>query len=216
MVGQRDCTSGPFTAFQRLAVLHPRGQFPKKLSLIFDDFLSFSQQRCRVAPGFSLAGLEEEPCPSLQLHSRLYGVHRPRGGCRVLSSSGGFWKDLTPWFCHFFPFHLPKPSVFFACLHSDCGWPSPDPLPSDPGLLLLFPSLLPSHCSIPHTGSTLCPHCSCWSRMNLQHLPQQEEPSKNKPLRSASQTHMQAGPKPLSLGEATLPVQATPCSSQEH
>lgn len=135
----------------------------------------------------------------------------PRGGCRGPAISQGLLERSNTLTQSFFPHSLAKNGVFFACSHSDTGWQSSGPLPSDcPGLLLLSPFLLPSHYSIPHQvlaqGSTLSPHCSYWSRMNLQHLPQKGEPSKNKPSRSASQTRGQAGPKSISLGKAPLPV----------
>lgn len=72
-------------------------------------------------------------------------------------------------------------------------------------LLSSSPPTTPSHTACWLRGA-LSPHCSYWSRMNLQHLPQKGEPSKNKPSRSASQTRGQAGPKSISLGKAPLSV----------
>lgn len=187
-----------------LAVLHPHVQFLRKFSLIFDDFLSFPVSR---GGGLPLPGLgKRSPALPFSFTPGFMECADPSGGCRGPDISWGLLGRSNTPTQSFFPFHLPKNSVFFACCHSDCGWQSPDPLPSDPGLLLLSAFLLPSHCSIPHTGEHSFSSLLLLARMNLQHLPQKEETLKNKPSRSASQTCRQAGPKSLSLGKATLPV----------
>lgn len=135
-----------FTAFQCLAV-----QFPKKLSLLFGAFLSFLVSRGAGLPLASLLlGWKRNPALPFSFIPVFMECTDPGGPAELLPSPGGSWKDLTPWLSHFFPFHLPNP-VSFVHL-SAFRLRLAEPRSTFPWAWASPPFLLPSHCSIPHTG----------------------------------------------------------------
>lgn len=166
----------------------------QKAVSIFDDFLSFPVSRGAGLPmACSCWAGAEEPCTPFSFTPGFMECTDPRGGCRGPAKSWGFLESsdtLTQYFI--FPLPLAKKLCVF-CMFAFRQNHFPLILGFSCCLLSSSPPTAPSHTR----GS------SCWSRLNLQHLPQKEEPSKNKPSRSASE---HTGPKSLSLGKATLPV----------